>query len=258
MHIESWSKTDVGQKREINEDSHLCSDALQLYIVADGMGGHQAGDLASRTAVEVIEADVRRHLPDLKDRNGGHEGGTQVMAVTEHPVASMLAGAVQAASAAILTKVEENYRLNGMGTTTSLLFFYEDRLFLAHVGDSRIYRFRDGRIAQLTKDHSLVQEQVEAGLLTRREADTSQLKNIITRSVGFDPKVPVDTMPVDAKPDDIFLLCSDGLSNLVSSREFVQILDQKDPPTALNFFVNLANSRGGDDNITAILLRLSE
>jgi len=254
MRIEGWSITDVGKKRDHNEDNHLCNPDLGLFIVADGMGGHRAGDTASRTAVTTIEAEITRQIEGL--RPVAKSGGTQMLFISDDPITGILVDAVRAASGAILDQSEHDPELSGMGTTTSLLFFHEGRAFYAHVGDSRIYRIRDGEILRVTRDHSLVQEQIDAGLITQDEADRSGYKNIITRSVGFERHIEVDTAEVDLAAGDVFLMCSDGLSNLVTVNEIRDIATKKEPITALQFFVNLANSRGGDDNITAILVKV--
>lgn len=256
MRIEAWSRTDVGKKRDHNEDYHLCNSDLNLFMVADGMGGHQAGDAASRLAVETVEKVVKEQLSLLEEQPSG--GGTQVMFVASHPVMNLLSNSVVAASQAILDKVEEDPDLSGMGTTTVLLFFHEDKAYFAHVGDSRLYRIRGDRIVQLTTDHSLVQEQIATGIITEEEASQSTLKNIITRSVGAERNIKVDTSPVDFRAGDLFLLCSDGLTGLVEDKEILGILNQKTPETALDFFINLANSRGGTDNITVIVVRVTD
>lgn len=258
MRVESWSITDVGKKRERNEDNHLRNPGLNLFIVADGMGGHTAGEIASRTAIETIEREVGAALAGLPPPVSLPTGGkTQMMFIGEDPVVRMLVKSVQAASAAILERSQADYNLSGMGTTTSCLFLHGASLYFAHVGDSRIYRIRGETITKISTDHSLVQEQLDAGLITREEAERSRFKNIITRSVGFERDIPVDSALVDAREGDYFILCSDGLSNYVSEEELFKIIQEKEPETALKFFVNLANSRGGDDNITAVLIRLA-
>ncbi|RJO64103.1 MAG: Stp1/IreP family PP2C-type Ser/Thr phosphatase [Myxococcales bacterium] len=252
MKRQSWSITDIGTKRDHNEDSHFRDDELGLYVVADGMGGHRAGDVASRTAVEIVAGEVRTRAaalpPPVKS------GKTQIL-LAEDPVPAMLSDAVRAASEAIIAKIDADRSLMGMGTTATLLFFHDVHAYFAHVGDSRLYRLRRGKLAQLSTDHSLVQEQLDAGLITKAEAESSVYKNIITRSVGFERNTLVDVESIDWQPGDMFLLCSDGLPNLVKDKEIEEIMEKKDPETALAFFVKLANSRGGDDNLTAVLVR---
>lgn len=258
MKIESWAVTDVGKKRDHNEDSILANDQISLYVVADGMGGHKAGATASRTVIEVIESTVSSKLEQLEQ--GGDDsskGGTMMMFVSDEPVVAMLTEAVQAASAAILDKVEEDKSLGGMGTTTVGLFFHENKAYYAHVGDSRLYRMNGDEFSQVTVDHSLVQEQLDAGLISEEDARSSSYKNIITRSVGFERDISVDCEQIPCSAGDLFLLCSDGLTGFVTDEEINEIATQKEPDVALQFFVNLANSRGGDDNISVILVKVS-
>jgi protein phosphatase len=253
MKMKSWSITDVGRKRDHNEDSMFADDDLGLWIVADGMGGHEAGETASRIAVETLEHEVVERAPLLFESSPG--GGTRLMtAATNDPVVSMLTESVQAASGAILDKAREDSTFSGMGTTLVSVYAHDDQVYFAHVGDSRLYRIRNGKIEQLSTDHSLVQEQLAAGIISRKEAETSPYKNIITRSVGFERKIDVDCEAIDMREGDLLLLCSDGLSNMVTDKEILEILSHKEPPVALEFFINLANSRGGDDNITAVVV----
>jgi len=258
MNIKSWSITDVGKKRDHNEDSILCNNDIQLYLVADGMGGHTAGEMASKTAVESIESRVLENISELTTEENSNSNKTQMLfAAGNNSVINMLQDAVKSASKAILDKVESDKKLQGMGTTAVGLFFYDNQLYYAHVGDSRLYRIRGDEIKQITVDHSLVQEQIDAGIISREEAENSRYKNIITRSVGFEENIDVDCEEIEAKPDDYFLLCSDGLTGLVTDKEIKDIVNQKMPETALQFFVNLANSRGGDDNISVILVKVT-
>ena len=255
MRIESWWITDVGKKRDHNEDSLLCLPDIDPYVVADGMGGHRAGDIASRLAVETIESVLRAALPLTLEPP--KRGTMLFFSPPSDPVVQLLTQAVQAASSAILDAVEKEPELSGMGTTVSGLFFVGEQATFMHIGDSRIYQLRQGELRRITTDHSFVQEQVDAGLLSQAEAQQSRFKNIITRSVGFERGIEVDSAPLSGLPGDLFLLCSDGLSNVVEESELREILQNKDPETALRFFVNLANSRGGDDNVSAILLKIS-
>lgn len=255
MRIDSWWITDVGKKRDHNEDSLLCLPDINLYVVADGMGGHRAGDIASRLAVETIERVLRGALPLVAE--APKRGTMLFFSQPRDPVVQLLTQAVQAASAAILDAVETSPELSGMGTTVSGLFFVGDQATYMHIGDSRIYQLSNGVLTRVTTDHSFVQEQVDAGLLSQAEAQQSRFKNIITRSVGFERGIEVDGAAVNCGAGDLFLLCSDGLSNMVEEHELREIMQNKDPETALRFFVNLANSRGGDDNVSAILLKLS-
>ena len=295
LKLTSWGATDVGKQRDHNEDSFLVDDGLGLYVVADGMGGHAAGEQASSLAVEVIRKEVEQRLEDLGTPGSQRKKmstGTVVMKMsdldddpppnelpsgeklpdamqstpidgllndeTTSEAEGILVHAVQAASRAILEKVEEVPEFSGMGTTVSALLLRDNQLVFAHVGDSRIYQIHDGEIQQITDDHTFVNEQLKAGFITEDEAFHSRFKNIITRSVGFEKFVEVDTRILDVEPGDLFVMCSDGLSGLVKDEEIREIIKDRTPKTALQFYINLANSRGGDDNITVIILKAVE
>jgi len=239
MRIRSCAISDVGRKRQKNEDSYLISDELSLFVVADGMGGHAGGEYASRIAITTIEEMMKTRDPNL--------GGEQV-----------IQKAIQDAGQKIIAKAEEDRALKGMGTTVICLHLENKKGIIAHVGDSRGYIFRDGVLEQLTDDHSLVNEQVKSGLITAEEAKTHQFKNIITRSVGVTPEVEVDISSRKLKAGDSFLLCSDGLSNLVEMSEMEGKLREREPVLAAKAMVDLANKRGGDDNITLVLVEVLE
>jgi PPM family protein phosphatase len=252
LRIYSWGLTDVGMRRDHNEDSYLLSPELNLYVVADGMGGHAGGEMASGISVRTIEKVVRAKsdvIEEAKEYDGPHE---------HNPVARVLADAVRAACRAVHEKSQQVHELKGMGTTTTALLFQGPHAFVAHVGDSRAYLVRDGRVLQLSEDHSLVNEQIRAGLITAEQAQKSRFKNIITRSVGFDADVEVDVVVVEAKPLDAYLVCCDGLSNLVSDEEIGEIVFTNFLHRVPEVLVDLANSRGGDDNITVVLCALVE
>ncbi len=246
------AKTDVGMKREHNEDSYLVNEDLGLYVVCDGMGGHAGGETASRLAVQTIE----RELLSAKLRADDPFAGNGPL--PESPLAGALREAVEGACAAVFRTSRANPELAGMGTTCISLLVHDGQALIGHVGDSRAYLVRGGDVWQLSEDHSLVNEQVRAGLLTADEAKHSRLKNIITRSVGFEEDVLVDVMGVETRPGDKFLLCSDGLSNLIETEEIrdaLQMTDLADVPQQL---IQLANSRGGDDNITVVAVQRDE
>ena len=248
----SAAKTDVGMKREHNEDSFLLNEDLGLYVVCDGMGGHAGGETASRLAVQTIE----RELLSAKLRSDDPFGSPAPL--PETPLANTLREAVEGACAAVFRTSRANPELAGMGTTCISLLIVEDKALVGHVGDSRAYLVRDGDVWQLSEDHSLVNEQVRAGLLTPDEAKHSRLKNIITRSVGFEEDVLVDVMGVETRPGDRFLLCSDGLSNLIDGLEIRDALLASELDEVPARLVALANARGGDDNITAIAVQRTE
>lgn len=242
MKPRGWCATDVGLKRDHNEDSFLCSDALGLYAVADGMGGHQGGEQASRMAVEILQKEMARRLAPVAE-------GAKLNAVPE-----AMREATMLASREIYDSAQASPERAGMGTTLTGLCFQDQSVTLCHVGDSRAYLVRDGRARQLTEDHSWIQEQVRAGLLSPGDAIVSRFRNIITRSVGFEPTVSPDlfTMPVEA--GDCYLLCSDGLSNYFSVDEIGRVLAGQFYAEAGRALVEIANERGGDDNITCVVV----
>ena len=246
------ARTDVGMKREHNEDSFLVNEDLGLYVVCDGMGGHAGGEPASRLAVQTIE----RELLSAKLRAEDPFASTAPLENT--PLAGALREAVEGACAAVFRTSRANPELAGMGTTCISLLVHGTKALIGHVGDSRAYLVREGDVHQLSEDHSLVNEQVRAGLLTEEEARHSRLKNIITRSVGFEEDVLVDVMGVETKAGDRFLLCSDGLSNLMENEEIRDALLQNKLDDVPGFLIQLANERGGDDNITVLAVERAE
>jgi protein phosphatase len=240
------ARTDVGMRREHNEDSFLINEDLGLYVVCDGMGGHAGGETASRLAVQTIEREL------LSARLGGDDPFAAIRSLEESPLAPALREAIEGACAAVHRTARANPELQGMGTTCIALLVRGEQALVGHVGDSRAYLLRDGAITQLTEDHSLVNEQVRAGLLTLEEAKVSRLKNVITRSVGFEDDVLVDLLGVETRAGDRLLLCSDGLSNLVANEEIGRILHAQPLKEVPEKLVQIANERGGDDNVTVI------
>lgn len=250
--IYSWGLTDVGMKRDHNEDSYLLAPDLNLFVVADGMGGHAGGEMASGIAVRTVEQHVREQRA-LVDPEVQHEHDIQ-----HSPVAKLLSDSVRRACNAVYSKSQQVLELQGMGTTTIAILFHDRHAFVAHVGDSRCYLMRDGRIMQLSEDHSLVNEQLRAGLITEAQARQSRFKNIITRSVGFDADVEVDMIAVETKAGDAFLVCSDGLCNLVSDAEMNEVVHDNLLHRAPEVLVDMANERGGDDNITVVMAYVAD
>src|SRR5260221_1850318 len=246
------AQTDVGMKREHNEDSFLVNEDLGLYVVCDGMGGHAGGETASRLAVETIERELisARLRVDDPFRSDARLADT--------PLAGALREAVEGACAAVFRTSRANPELAGMGTTCISLLIHGEHALVGHVGDSRAYLLRDGDVHQISEDHSLVNEQVRAGLLSEEEAKLSRLKNIITRSVGFAEDVLVDVMGVETQAGDRFLLCSDGLSNLMENDEIRDALLNNELDLVPKALIQLANERGGDDNITVVAVERAE
>jgi PPM family protein phosphatase len=241
--------TDVGRRREQNEDALLVDDDLLLYVVADGMGGHAGGGTASRLAVETVQRTVRAARSRSPDTFAP-------VAPEESALPGVLRGAVEQACAVIYAAAQADPELAGMGTTVTAVLLDGRSAFLAHVGDSRCYLLRDGSIRQISEDHSLVNEQVKAGALTADEAKHSRFKNIITRSVGFEREVLVDLMAFAVEAGDAVVVCCDGLTNLVEDDEILRIASEAPLADAPARLVALANGRGGDDNITVIVIRV--
>lgn len=247
LELTAQAATHVGRKRRRNEDSYLADLDLGLYVVADGMGGQAAGDVASRRAVEVFRAYVaERH--DVLARMGQDPS-------TEHRAAAqeLIAGAIQAACADLWRMAETDPKLRGMGTTFVCLAIAGERGVLGHVGDSRVYLLRHGVAHRLTEDHTLVAAQVKQGLMTKEQAKTSALRSVLTRAVGTQESVQVDTLLVDILPGDRFLLCSDGLYGYLEDEEVAPLLAGEADKLA-DSLVDLANERGGRDNVTAIVV----
>jgi protein phosphatase len=242
--------TDVGLKRGHNEDNYLINEELNLFVVADGMGGHAGGEYASAIAVNTVEEIVTSLEVD------GVELGpsTDPVDVARHK----LVHAIRLAGRRIYEKAKEQPEYHGMGTTAVVLLIEEGRAFVAHVGDSRIYLLRDGRIEQLTEDHSLIAEKLRHGLLTPDEARNHRMRNVITRSLGYQEDVPVDLKVQPVRAGDQFLLCSDGLSGNVTPEEMAEALTTLRPQEAARSLIDLACERGGDDNITTVIARVED
>jgi serine/threonine protein phosphatase PrpC len=230
--VEHAALSDVGLEREANEDSFLALPPL--FVVADGMGGAQAGEVASRTVVELFEE-----------------------AVAPGELPGSLEATVQRANARIYAMATEDPSLKGMGCTTTASYVAGGRLTVAHVGDSRLYRLRAGSFEQLTEDHSLVGGLVRLGQLTPEEAAVHPQRSVILRAVGVEESVDVDVLHQDLEPDDVYLACSDGLSGMVRDEVIGETLRRfPSLPTAAQMLVELANAAGGRDNITVVLFRI--
>ncbi|HET9957016.1 MAG TPA: protein phosphatase 2C domain-containing protein [Polyangiaceae bacterium] len=245
----SYGGTDIGRRRAINEDSYLADDELGLWVVADGMGGHAAGEVASRESVDVIFGMVRRGKLSLN--LGGEPSEEKARAACR-----VLEGAVQAATYLVFAMAELDRGKAGMGTTISAMMRFGNSVVLAQVGDSRIYRVRERKAQQLTEDHTLIAWQLRQGLITEDEARVSKQRNVITRAVGSRDYVQVDTSVWESNPGDAFLLCSDGLHGYVNLEEIGHALTQGGE-RAVRSLIGLANSRGGKDNITAVVVEVS-
>jgi serine/threonine protein phosphatase PrpC len=252
IRIACFGKTDVGRKRELNEDSLHFSEKERVCLVADGMGGRDFGEVASSLCVSTLNSHLHKFFPkSIAGRRLGD--GPEVAGV----IAQWFDGWIRDVNTIVYEFGSLDHRYREMGTTLAVLYQQADFVVLAHVGDSRIYRFRGGAAELLTEDHSFVNAQVKVGLLTREQAEKSQHRNIITRSIGTRAAVKADVSVQPAVAGDVYLLCSDGLSDLVEPDEMLAIA--RDTPTlrdAVDALVQLANERGGTDNITVGLVRI--
>ena len=252
LEISARGLTDVGQRRDHNEDALLVDEALKLFVVADGMGGHAGGGTASRLAVETIQLALRAARDKAPEKFSGQHS------IEDSPLPDILKAAVEEACSVIFNAAQSDPELNGMGTTVTAAAIDGRCAFVAHVGDSRCYLVRDRRIYQVSEDHSLVNEQLKAGAISADEARRSRFRNIITRSVGFEQDVQVDLLGLDLTDGDTLVICCDGLSNLVEDPEILQIVEVSTLDEAPARLVTLANERGGDDNITVAVVRVKD
>ena len=239
VHYTAAAVTDRGRKRPSNEDAFGFSVEAGVYVVCDGMGGAAAGEIASNLAVDEVLRLVSRR---------GEDGDTPLVTAAEK--------AIYAANEAIYSRAQRNQRLNGMGTTLVAMAAEERRVWVLNIGDSRCYRYRQGRLEQLTQDHSLVEEQVRMGRMTQGEALRSPLRNVITRALGTQCQVTPDVFESEAEAGDLFLLCSDGLTRELSDSAIKSQLSQDLPLRVLSTrLVEAAKKAGGHDNITCLLVR---
>ena len=247
---QALAHTHIGRVKRQNEDAFLVDKRLKLFVVADGMGGHAAGEVASETAVEVLQREVQKSEP-LVERFVETGDGREL-------ILEMLEDAVRNAGKAIYTKAQNEPEKRGMGTTVSALLLTPSRGFIAHVGDSRIYLIRGQDVFQLTEDHSLINELIKRGRLKPEDAHKAPYKNAVTRAVGVHADVQVDTLDFEVGDNDHFLLCSDGLTNhLRDDREIVEVMGKTSFLSQPEHFVNLANERGGKDNITTLVVQVA-
>lgn len=225
-------RTDIGRLRRQNEDAAWFDESRAVFAVADGMGGHLAGEVASRMAIEAVQRMAKDNAC---------------------PGIAALREAVASAHETILAHAQDHIECAGMGTTLSVLWLGVNYAYIAHVGDSRIYRLREGSLTQITQDHSLVEELVRAGLITREQARTHPRRNIITRALGTHGENEPDLLVTDVRDGDLFLLCTDGLTGMVADGDIERVLRENDMETAADRLLALALEAGGRDNVTLIL-----
>ena len=252
MRLSSAGATDRGRKRANNEDSFLALEELRLFAVADGVGGQEAGEVASSIAVETLAES----MPDLLGREDRTPPAGTGSGAEREP--SALRAAVSLVNKRILEAVRERPELAGMGTTLTTLLFSQRQAHLAHIGDSRAYLLRSGRLRQLTVDHSLVADQVRAGAMTKQQARTSALRHVITRALGLEVAAAPDLQRQDVRTGDLFLLGSDGLTEMVEDAAIRKVLASSEPAAAVRELIDAANAAGGADNITAVVVKVLE
>ncbi|MCA9542986.1 MAG: Stp1/IreP family PP2C-type Ser/Thr phosphatase [Myxococcales bacterium] len=246
--IRAVGATNVGRRREANEDSYLMLPKNGLFIVADGMGGHAGGQVASTLTAQTCAQAVLRRLGEAEQAS--QATGRPV------PVADLIEASVREACHRVYDTARRNLHLSNMGSTVTFMLAYGGHLHLGHVGDSRAYLVRDDQIHQVTEDHSLVQEQVAQGIITPEQAKVSMMRNIITRSIGYEREVQVDTAALPVRKGDKILLCSDGLTGHVEDREILDHVRRLSLHRAPEALIELANRRGGDDNTTIVLAEI--
>lgn len=249
--ILAFGATDVGRRRRNNEDAYLIDERLGAYLVADGMGGANGGEVASQMAVCGVQEA-------LLAREAGLHAAENSRNAAEHPLCEILPLAVRQANRKIHARAEVEPGLHGMGTTLTGLIFDRDLVFLAHVGDSRAYRIRGERIEQISSDHTYVNEMIKAGAMDPAKAESVPWKHVLMRAVGVERDVKVDMRAFGTRPGDIFVLCSDGLANVVSTEEIRSTVLAGILQGAPDRLVKLANTRGGPDNITTVVMCVNE
>lgn len=242
MRYEFSSATDTGRSRNNNEDSVVVDEGAALAVLADGMGGYNAGEVASGMVTSFIKAELGRWLCEASAQ------------ATDSDVRRAMDICVDNANRAIFNAANSNPQYAGMGTTLVVAVFRDSRLLLGHIGDSRAYRWRAGTLEQITRDHSLLQEQIDAGLITPEQAAVSNNKNLVTRAVGVEDTVLLETHLHQTLPGDWVLMCSDGLSDMLDDDEIAAVLRGHDSlPAAAEALIDAANDAGGRDNISVIL-----
>jgi protein phosphatase len=249
--LELASKTDTGRIRSKNEDAIAVSATHGIAILADGMGGYSAGEVAAHIATDVLQESLENGLKRL-------EGQLQdLLTIGARQIQNLMVESIELANSAVIEAARAEPQYQGMGTTLVAAIFHNDKVTVAHVGDSRAYRLRQGELKQITRDHSLLQEQIDAGLISPEWARFSQNKNLVTRAVGVDPDMKVEIHDHPIEPGEIYLLCSDGLSDMLTDEEMCEILTGVGSlQRACDELVHQANQNGGHDNISVILVRV--
>jgi protein phosphatase len=249
--LEIASCTDPGMVRSHNEDSIASDPANGLVVLADGMGGYNAGEVASGMATTVITTEIQQLLAKMQPFDIDEE--------TKTPVAGkMIREQVLKANTSIYQAAQSQPQYSGMGTTLVVCLFYDNKMTVGHLGDSRLYLLRDGKFTQVTRDHSLLQEQIDSGIITAEQAKHAQHKNLVTKALGIDPTVEPEVREYATKPGDVYLLCSDGLCDMVDDEDMGMTLQALggNLKLAAQQLVQMANDNGGKDNVSVILVRV--
>ncbi len=249
--LEIASCTDPGMVRSHNEDSIASDAANGLVVLADGMGGYNAGEVASGMATTVVTTEVQQLLAKIQP----HELDPE----TKSPLGPrMIREQVIKANTSIYQAAQSQPQYAGMGTTLVVCLFYDNKILVAHLGDSRLYRMRDGKFSQVTRDHSLLQEQIDSGIITAEQAKHAAHKNLVTKALGIDPSVEPEVREYEAKTGDVYLLCSDGLCDMVDDEDIGMTLSAlgANLKLAAQQLVQMANDNGGKDNVSVILVRV--
>lgn len=249
--LEFASCTDPGMVRSHNEDSIAADPASGLAVLADGMGGYNAGEVASGMATTVITTEIQQLLAKVKPHDVDPESNKVI-------AGQLVREQVLKANASIYHAAQSQPQYAGMGTTLVVCLFYDNKALVAHLGDSRLYRMRDGALKQITRDHSLLQEQIDSGLITAEQAKHAQHKNLVTKALGIDPTVEPEIREYETRPGDIYLLCSDGLPDMVADEDISMTLEAlgANLKLAAQQLVQMANDNGGKDNVSVILVRV--
>jgi protein phosphatase len=244
--IEAAAATNPGKVRQYNEDCLALDPELGVAVVTDGMGGHRAGEVASAMAAQIVLTGLRQRLPEMRS---GADRHSPLLAVEE---------SINQANLAIWGAAQGNARQVGMGTTLALALFHDNRIVIGHIGDSRVYRLRGGKLQLMTRDDSLLRDEVDAGLISAADAGKSHNRSLVTRALGVAERVAVHMRQVDAVPGDIVLVCSDGLTDRVEDADIELILQETRANVSLaaQLLVQTARDNGGYDNITAIVTRV--
>ena len=238
-----FASSDIGKAREINQDYYSIpkpEDRLQLFILADGMGGYNGGEIASSLATTSAKSYIENNFDKIEHN--------------KEAILELIKNAIEYANMVVFEKSKQEPNLEGMGTTLDICFIYNNKVYVGHVGDSRIYRIRGEIIRKLTKDHSYVQQLVEDGKITREEAEHHPKKNMLLKALGCTAMVEPDLRARNIETGDILLMCSDGLTNMVEEKEIYRVV-RENPETAAQVLVELANAAGGYDNITVVIIK---